>query len=341
MTKLRFALFGAGFWSRFQLSAWKELAGAECVALYNRTLSKGHEFAKEFGIENVYDNPEELLVKEKIDFIDLCTNPLTLPDFVKLAARHKIPVISQKPMAPSIAIAEELVSICKESGTPYLVHENWRWQEPIRKLKAVLDSGTIGRVFRARITMVSGYPVFINEPTLNELEKFILTDIGTHILDVARFLFGEAQSLYCLTHRIHANIKGEDVATVMMSMGEGNTTVVCELGYPEHYLEHEAFPQTFLMVEGEKGSVEIGKDYWLRITTESGTHSKRYVPECYKWIDPDYLVVHSSIVPCNEHLLKSLKGEITAETTGEDHLKTLKLTYAAYESAIYGNTIMF
>jgi D-apiose dehydrogenase len=50
--------------------------------------------------------------------------------------------------------------------------------------------------------------------------------MGSHILETARFLFGEASALYCQTRRIHGEIKGEDVATVMMTMG-GATIVIC------------------------------------------------------------------------------------------------------------------
>ncbi len=186
--------------------------------------------------------------------------------------------------------------------------------------------------------MVSGFPVFKNEPTLSELENFILTDMGTHILDIARFLFGEAQTLYCQVHRVHPNIKGEDVATVMMLMG-GRTTVTCELGYPENHLEHDPFPQTLIFVEGEKGSAELAQDYWVRVTTGAGTHSRRFPPRRYAWADPDYLVVHSSIVPCNANLLQALRGEGQAETTAEDNLKTIILTFAAYESARTGKAV--
>ena len=56
--------------------------------------------------------------------------------------------------------------------------------------------------------------------------------MGSHILDVARFLFGEADSLYCQTHRVHRDIRGEDVATVMLRM-RAATTVVCEMAYAE------------------------------------------------------------------------------------------------------------
>ena len=40
MNPLRFAILGTGFWARYQLAAWRELPGVECVALFNRTRSK-------------------------------------------------------------------------------------------------------------------------------------------------------------------------------------------------------------------------------------------------------------------------------------------------------------
>jgi predicted dehydrogenase len=336
---LRFAFFGAGFWARFQMSAWRELDGVECVALFNRTRTKGDAFAREFGIPRVYDDPEELFAQEKVDFVDLCTNPFTLPAFVRQAAAHGVPVISQKPMAPSVAVGEELVRTCAEANVPYYVHENWRWQSQLRQLKSVLDSGVIGTPFRARITMVSGFPVFANEPTLNDLDNFILTDMGTHILDVARFYFGEPEAVYCQTHRVHPDIKGEDIATVMLLANGGRTTVTCEMGYPESPYERDVFPQTLVFVEGAEGTAEVCADYWLRVTSSDGTHAMRHPPISYRWADPDYLVVHASIVPCHAGFVRAFRGEGEAETTGADNLKTLKLVYACYESARKGRAV--
>lgn len=189
--------------------------------------------------------------------------------------------------------------------------------------------------------MVSGFDVYQNEPTLRDLEKFVITDIGTHILDTARFLFGEANSLFCQTQKVHEDIKGEDVATIVMSMGKAGATVTIELGYAETPLENEAFPQTFLFIEGPNGSIELAKDFWVRITTKDGTLSQRWPPISYAWVNPDYLTVHSSIVACNEHLLKAIGGSVKAETTAADHLQTVKLTYAAYTSAAEDRVIRF
>ncbi len=296
MDKLRFAVFGTGFWSHFQIPGWFEVGGVELVAAYNRTLSKAEKVAAKFGIPRVYGDPEELLRNEQIDFMDIITEIDAHAPLVNLAARYRKPVICQKPMAPDLAAAEQMVAVCRQAGVPLFIHENWRWQAPIRALKSVLDEGVIGQPFRARIDMISGFPVFANQPFLRTLKHFILTDLGSHLLDTARFLFGEADSLYCQTRRVHPDIQGEDVATLLLEMG-GKTSVTCNMAYAENYLEHDSFPQTFFFIEGTRGSIELGPNYWLRVTIQDGTLARRVPPPRYPWADPAYDVVHASIVP--------------------------------------------
>ena len=178
--------------------------------------------------------------------------------------------------------------------------------------------------------MISGFPVFVNQPFFRELKQFLITDMGSHLLDVARFLFGEADSLYCQTRRVHADIAGEDVATIMMSMG--GVTVLCEMAYAENHLDPEPFPQTLMFIEGNRGSIRLDYDYRVSVTTASGTQSRRIPPPRYAWADPAYDVVQSSMVPCLENLLAGLRGG-SAETTGEDNLQTVRLVFAAYDSA--------
>jgi predicted dehydrogenase len=332
MPKLRCGLIGAGFWARFQLPGWYESGGVECVAVSNRTRSRAEWLAERFGIAKVYDDAEEMLRREALDFVDVVTGVETHAHFVELAARYRLPVVCQKPMAVSLAEAERMVAVCREAGVPLYVNENWRWQTPIRALKAVLESGVIGRPFRARIDMISGFPVFANQPFLKELEEFILTDLGSHTLDTARFLFGEARNLYCTTQQVHADIRGEDCATILLTMQCGMSVVV-EMAYAENHLERDRFPETAIFVEGSTGSAELALDHWIRVTTKDGTHIRRVPPPRFAWADPAYDVVHSSIVPCQANLLSALRGEGAAETTGEDNLKTVRLVFGCYESA--------
>ena len=335
---IRGAIIGTGFWANFQIPAWQELEGVTITALYNRTFSKAEAIGRKFGIQNVYNNAEELIEKEKPDFVDIITDVDTHAMFTKLAAENKINVICQKPMASSLQQAEEMLQVCKNNNVQLFIHENFRWQSPVRELKAILDSGVIGRAFKARVYFCSAFPVFDNQPFLKELEHFIITDIGSHVLDICRFLFGEAKSLSCLTQRINPGIKGEDVANVLMEMQSG-LHCYAEMSYAS-VMEKEAFPQTLVFIEGEKGSLHLTNDFELKIIAPTGTTSSVIQPAMYKWADPDYAAAHSSIVDCNRDILKGLQGG-KAETTGEDNLKTVQLVWASYESAATGKTIHF
>lgn len=329
--KLRFAVLGTGFWANYQIPGWKELDAVELVAVYNRTRSKAEAIARRFDVPNIYDNVPELLEKENLDFVDIITDVDTHATFTQMAAGHGIPVICQKPMAPKLPVAEQMVRQCKESGVPLYIHENWRWQTPIRKLKEVIDSGEIGKIFKSRVTFCSAFPVFENQPFLAELDEFILTDIGSHILDVCRFLFGEVSSLICHTASVNSKIKGEDVANVFMKMQNG-ISCLAELSYAS-ILEYEPFPQTFILVEGQTGSVHLTKNCEIHITTKSGTRIVNAAPPSYSWADPKYNLVHASIVDCNRDLLNGLTGKSIAETSGSDNLQTVRLVHAAYQSS--------
>ena len=338
MRKQRFAVIGAGFWARFQLAGWLETGGAECVAIYNRTRARAERLAAEFGIPAVYDDAETMLRESRPDFADIVTDVGTHAQYTLMAASLGIPVVCQKPLATSYEEAAQMVHRCQAAGVPLYVNENWRWQTPIREFQRRTAAAGIGEILRARIRMVSGFRLFENQPFLRDLEQFVLTDIGSHVLDVARFLFGEPELLYCQTCQAHKDIRGEDVATVMLKM-RGGATVVVELGYAENFLEADRFPETSIFAEATEGSAELTLDYWVRTTTKEGTHSVRCPPPHYSWADPRYDVVHASIVPCQDNLLKGMRGECAAETTGEDNLRTVRLVFAAYESAASGTSV--
>ena len=158
MNKLRFALFGTGFWSRYQLAGWMETGGVECVALYNRTLPKAEALAKEFGIPAVYDDPKALLNHEQIDFMDICTAVETHADLTRMGADRGLKIFCQKPMATTLAEAESMVAYCQERKVPLFINENWRWQYPIRQFKRILEEADNALNDRGRTIVTSDIP---------------------------------------------------------------------------------------------------------------------------------------------------------------------------------------
>jgi D-apiose dehydrogenase len=323
---MKIAVVGAGFWSNFQITGWGEVAGAQVVAICNRTLSRAEQVAAMFGL-NPYPDFDSMVDAEKPDVIDIITGVETHADYVLRAANRGIPVICQKPMAVDLAEAERMVAACQASNVPLFINENWRYQTPLLRLKHRIDAGEIGRPFRARIQFSCSFPVFDNQPFLKTIDRFILTDIGSHILDTARFMFGEASTLYCQTSRINPEIVGEGVATVMMTMS-GCDTVTCEMSYASK-LRDEAFPQTYVVIEGARGSLELRKDY--QILGPGG--DEHATPPSYPWADPAYDLVHSSIVACQQAIFDNLTRGIPSGLKGHENLRTVRLVFGSYESA--------
>jgi len=82
--KLKFAVFGTGWWSNFQIPAWLGIGNVELVALYNRTASKARKTAEKYGVSRVFDDPEELLKNVDLDFVDIFTEAPAHTDIVSL-----------------------------------------------------------------------------------------------------------------------------------------------------------------------------------------------------------------------------------------------------------------
>jgi D-apiose dehydrogenase len=247
-------------------------------------------------------------------------------------------VICQKPMAPDFDSALMMMKVTKEAGVKYFVHENYRWQPQFRRIKELLDSGVIGRPFRCRTAFNTAFPLFETQPFLATLEKFALTDQGSHQFDVLRFLFGEAESIYCQVQQVNPGIKGEDVATSMLRMKNG---VVCiqEISFSSP-LEKEIFPQTLLIVEGDKGSIRLDADFQMAITTPEGNRFETIEMKKYLWQTDRLYPEPPAIVACNNDILQDILGNSKAENSGDDNFETVKLVWAAYQSAASGQRVL-
>ncbi len=122
-------------------------------------------------------------------------------EMVKLACARRIDIILQKPLAPDWSTAREVVETARRAGVRLAIHENFRYQSPMRKLKGVLDSGAIGHPSWARIAFRTGYDIYAVQPYLHQAKRFAILDVGIHMLDLARFFLGDVDRVSCETQR--------------------------------------------------------------------------------------------------------------------------------------------
>jgi predicted dehydrogenase len=332
---LKGALIGCGFFSRNHLHAWKQLAGVEIVALCDMDEKRLAEMARDFGIGRTYRDARELLAAERLDFVDIATTVNSHRALVEMAARAGVPCICQKPFAPNLADAQAMVQACAQAGVPLMVHENFRWQTPVQAVRKAIDDGAIGTPFWGRITFRSAFDVYRAQPYLAEGKRFIIEDLGIHILDIARFLFGDATTVSASTQRINPRIAGEDVATMLLRHAGGATSVVdCSYASPR---SQELFPQTLIEVDGSEGSLRLDAGYRLTLHhVRRGTRVVDCEPPLHSWAERPWFNIQDSVVNIQAHWLECLRQRREPQTSGRDNLHTLALVEAAYASAAQG-----
>jgi predicted dehydrogenase len=104
-------------------------------------------------------------------------------------------------------------------------------------------------------------------------------------------------------------------------------------------LERECFPRTLALLEGDRGSLGLDADSRLRLTTDAGTRARRVPIPLRSWADPRYAVVQTSMVPFLAEVAAALRAGRPAETSAADNLRTMRLVFAAYESAAAGRSV--
>jgi predicted dehydrogenase len=329
MNELRVGVVGCGYFARNHLFAWNDVDGAVVTAVCDRDLALAERFAADFGVPLIFEDPEELLRSGAVDFLDIVTPPATHRDLVELAARYGSDVICQKPMAPQLDDARAMVTACSDAGVRFMVHENFRWQTPMRSLKEA--AAEIGTLFWGRIHWRSAHDVYRDQPYLATDERFILSDLGVHLLDLARFFFGEATSVGCRTQSVNPRVQGEDVATALLGMESGATCVV-DMSYASR-VETEPFPQTYVHLEGSRGSAVLGHDFLITLTNEAGVSHRHASPAPLDWADLMLHHIQESVVRIQQHWVTCLREGWQPETSGLDNLRTLELVEACYRAA--------
>ncbi|MEO9788688.1 MAG: Gfo/Idh/MocA family oxidoreductase [Aurantimonas coralicida] len=331
------ALIGCGFFAQNQLHAWRDIDGAEIVALCDRDPERLAATAETFGITRTYTDAAAMFAAEELDFVDIATTVQSHRPLVEMAAGAGCHVICQKPFAETMDDARAMVAAVEAAGRTLMVHENFRWQSAVRKAIETVRSGAIGTPFFGRVAFRSGYDVYSGQPYLAEGERFIIEDLGIHILDISRALFGDVERIAATTKRVNPKIKGEDVATMLLAHDGGVTSVV-DCSYATRRTP-ETFPQSLLEIDGTEGTLRLDAGYSLVVQTGGNETVTDVSPPVLPWAERPWHNIQESVRIIQQHFVACIDAGTQPETSGADNLKTLALVQAAYRSAETGETV--
>ncbi len=330
------ALIGCGFFAQNHMHAWRDIEGVDIVALCDTDDDRLQATAHSFNVTRTYTDAGDMLAQGGFDFVDIATTVSSHRPLVEMAAAAGVHIICQKPFAGNMADARAMVEAAKTAGKTLMVHENFRWQSPIQAALEAVKSGAIGDPFFCRVSFRSGYDVFSGQPYLAEGKRFIIEDLGIHILDIARAFAGDVKQLTATTKRINANIQGEDVATMLLQHHSGVTSVV-DCSYATKRLP-ETFPQSLLEIDGTNGTLRLDAGYQLTVQNTNETR-KDVSPPLLSWAEKPWHNIQQSVQTIQQHFVNCIATGTEPQTSGADNLKTLALVEAAYLSAFHGKMI--
>ncbi|HEU4990175.1 MAG: Gfo/Idh/MocA family oxidoreductase [Gemmatimonadota bacterium] len=339
MTKRTFdlALVGCGRISKNHFDAIAKTDGLRLSAVCDVDEARARAAGTEHGVP-WFTSVDDLLRDAACDIVALCTpSGLHAPQGVAAAKAGKH-VLSEKPMATSLAAADELVDACDAAGVHLFVVKQNRLNPPIQLVRRAVEKGRFGRIYLANVTVRWQRPqeYYDAAPWRGtwEFDGGAIMNQASHYVDLIQWLVGPVESVVAKTATQARRIEAEDSGAAVLKFRSGALGVieVNVLTFPRNL-------EGSITILGEKGSVKIGG------TAVNKVEHWQFA----EYDDDDKLVDSVNTNPPNvygfghlgyyQNVLAVLRGEAKPDTDGRAGRKSLELILAIYESARTGETV--
>jgi predicted dehydrogenase len=340
MSRLRVAIAGAGFFSRFQIEGWKAIEGVEVEAIANRTLAKAGEVARRYGIARTFASVEAMLDATRPDLLDVITPPPTHRACVGAAIARGIPTICQKPFGTSYEDAVAMVEAAERAGVPLVVHENFRFEPWHREARRFVASGRLGRphsvAFRMRPGDGQGPRAYLDrQPYFQSMRRFLVVETAIHFIDTFRFLLGEVEAVTARLRRMNPAIAGEDAGYLLLEFEAGATALLDANRSNDHVAANPWRTLGEMWLEGSDGVLRLDGDarLWWK------PHHAPETPHAYD-AGPADTFGGGACAHLQRHVVDHLVRGAPLENAARDYLANLRVQEAAYVSHREGRRVV-
>ncbi|HXV84510.1 MAG TPA: Gfo/Idh/MocA family oxidoreductase [Candidatus Binatia bacterium] len=334
MNDLKVAIVGTGGIYRLAHGpAWRQIPQARVIATCDIIKERADQARAELGVEKSFSSLEDLLARDSIDLVDICTPHPSHAELAIKALRAGKHVICEKPMALEIEDAARMMEVAKETGGHLYIGHTRRFDRRWVEIKQQLKSGRIGEPVAARWNERSwaGFPG--DNWRWDPRNGGVLMDLGVHVADLFAWFFeAEATEVYAktLSIRPEARRKGAaDFALVQLTFA-GNKQALMELSWA-HPQEYAPFYST-LEIIGTRGKLTLSdRDAAPMVVIKDGTQMPRYSPLLSTF--PESFVGELS------HFVASAADNTEARITPANAYRAVAVMVKAQESAATGKPI--
>lgn len=337
---LRIAIVGTGNISHAHIGAYLTFPErCKIVALVDILPEKAQKVKEQYHLDcDVYDDHQKLLPRTDIDLVDVCTPPYVHAQISINAMRSGKHVICEKPMAASLEECDAMLRARDESGKILSIIAQNRFREPIRNVKALLDSGLAGPVRHAQIDSFwwrghCYYDLWWRGTWEKEGGGCTLNH-AVHHIDMLGWMLGLPQQVTTvLANTAHDNAEIEDLSVSILRypgmLAQVTASVV-------HHGEEQK-----LIFQCEKAKIAAPFSVYASLSKPNG------FPERNEALEAQLAEYAKSLpsIPYEGHpgqienVLTAIEQNGQPAITGEDGRRTIELITAMYLSGSTGKTV--
>lgn len=328
---LRAALVGCGRISKNHVDAIRKADGIALVAVADVVSERAKALGDAEGVP-WFTSLDDMLAKAECDVVVVATPSGLHPEHAIAAAKAGKHVITEKPMAISLAGADAMIAACEAAGTHLFVVKQNRLNAPIQLLRRAIDKGRFGRIYTANCTVRWSRPqeYYDQAPWRGTwaYDGGAFLNQASHYIDLMQWLLGDPASVVAMTATMARKIEAEDTGAAVVTFKSGAMGVfeVTMLTYPKNL-------EGSITILGETGTVRIG-----------GTAVNRVEHwQFADYDDDDKLVEPSASNPSSvygyghegyyRNVVSVLRDNGKPDTDGREGRKSLELVLGIYKAA--------
>lgn len=329
--KLGFGIIGTGAIASFHAKSIQELENCELKAVCSSTAARAIEASEKFGVK-AYSNIDDLLARDDIDVISVCTESSNHMEPIIAAAMAGKHVITEKPLEVSLERADRIISVCRSQGVKLGVIFQSRFNPSYIQLKKAVREGVLGKLILGN-AYIKWYrqEAYYNSSnwkgTLKGDGGAALINQGIHTIDLLLDTMQDVESVFGQTRTMVHDIEGEDLGVAILNFKSGAVgTVEGSTSLYPGYMER-------LEIFGENGSIilEGGQIIHWNIKGQEGMGNIAQIKSSGA-SDPlsvDYRLHMTQI----KDMVEAIQEDREPLVNGEIARKPLELILAIYQSS--------
>jgi predicted dehydrogenase len=342
--KVQIAILGAGRIAEVHMQGYNRIRHKVNVcALIDARKEVAESKTVEWGVGKSFQTLDELLSNEPCDAIDVCLPHNVHLECVQKACAAGKHVLLEKPIARSLAEADQIIKAAERHGVTLMVAHNHVFNPLVEKAKQAMDEGLIGKPHLVK-ALSFGWFLF----TQNDFRKSkdqtgggVFIDTGAHFVYILRYLLGDIESVATIqSNSVRHEMEGEDNAIVSLKftsgcLGEITTSYAARIpGWEEGF--PTGWEQGFAIL-GDKGALRFSlTEDKLWIYSEEDRFPSGFRGWTGITVPNAYAASFNLEV---EHFVDSLIERSIPKVPGSEGRKTLEVIDAAYRSAESGRVI--